>query len=150
STRPGPRKDKRPQLSLPKTLPTPPSVRDIADRITAQARAALTVVAERKPNLKSSQSLPHRKLTVRRGAPPRTETRVAAAVVADKAPGVVDARPVEAEVPTALSEVVGRVTTEGGVGSVFGSESCGRLSLRGPGRVLPSRCFFGVPESLAD
>ncbi|OBG49237.1 hypothetical protein A5669_30015, partial [Mycolicibacterium fortuitum] len=113
STRPGPRKDKRPQLSLPKTLPTPPSVRDIADRITAQARAALTVVAERKPNLKSSQSLPHRKLTVRRGAPPRTETRVAAAVVADKAPGVVDARPVEAEVPTALSEVVGRVTTEG-------------------------------------
>ncbi|WP_131814448.1 alpha/beta hydrolase [Mycolicibacterium fortuitum] len=113
STRPGPRKDKRPQLSLPKTLPTPPSVRDIADRITAQARAALTDVAERKPNLKSSQSLPHRKLTVRRGAPPRTETRVAAAVVADKAPGVVDARPVEAEVPTALSEVVDRVTTEG-------------------------------------
>lgn len=113
STRPGPRKDKRPQLSLPKTLPTPPSVRDIADRITAQARAALTDVAERKPNLKSSQSLPYRKLTARRDAPPRTETRVAAAVVADKAPGVVDARPVEAEVPTALSEVVGRVTTEG-------------------------------------
>lgn len=114
STRPGPRKDKHPQLSLPKTLPAPPSVRDIADRITAQARAALTDVAERKPNLNSSQSLPRRKLTARRDAPlPRTETRVAAAVVADKAPGAVDARPADEEVPTALSEVVDRVTTEG-------------------------------------
>ncbi|WP_396902863.1 alpha/beta fold hydrolase [Mycolicibacterium sp.] len=114
STRPGPRKGKHPQLSLPKTLPTPPSVRDIADRITAQARAALTDIAERKPNLKSSQSLPRRKLTARRDAPPpRTETRVAAAVVADKAPGAVDARPADEEVPTALSEVVDRVTTEG-------------------------------------
>lgn len=119
STRLGPRKDKHPQLSLPKTLPAPPSVRDIADRITAQTRAALTDVAERKPNLKSSQSLPRRKLTARRDAPPpRTETRVAAAVVADKAPGVVEAaaavtRPADEEVPTALSEVVDRVTTEG-------------------------------------
>lgn len=118
STRLGPRKDKHPQLSLPKTLPAPPSVRDIADRITAQTRAALTDVAERKPNLKSSQSLPRRKLTARRDTAPRTETRVAAAVVADKAPGVVEAaaavtRPVDAEVPTALSEVVDRVTTEG-------------------------------------
>ncbi|MGV0678010.1 alpha/beta fold hydrolase [Mycolicibacterium fortuitum] len=116
STRPGPRKDKHPQLSLPKTLPAPPSVRDIADRITAQTRAALTDVAERKPNLKSSQSLPRRKLTARRDAPPpRTETRVAAAVVADKAPGAVDARPADGEVPTALSEVVDRVSTEGRV-----------------------------------
>lgn len=118
STRLGPRKDKHPQLSLPKTLPAPPSVRDIADRITAQTRAALTDVAERKPNLKSSQSPPRRKLTARRDTAPRTETRVAAAVVADKAPGVVEAaaavtRPVDAEVPTALSEVVDRVTTEG-------------------------------------
>lgn len=116
STRPGPRKDKHPQLPLPKTLPAPPSVRDIADRITAQTRAALTDVAERKPNLKSSQSLPRRKLTARRDAPPpRTETRVAAAVVADKAPGAAVTRPVDAEVPTALSEVVDRVTTEGRV-----------------------------------
>lgn len=113
SARLGPRKDKHPQLSLPKTLPAPPSVRDIADRITAQTRAALTDVAEHKPNLKSSQSLPHRKLTARRDTAPRTETRVAAAVVADKAPGAVDARPADEEVPTALSEVVDRVTTEG-------------------------------------
>ncbi|MEV0673632.1 alpha/beta fold hydrolase [Mycobacterium sp. NPDC050441] len=110
----------RPRLSLPKSLPeslpTRSEVRDLVGDLTTHARTALTGLADRAPNLRTAQSLPHPKVT-RRDTASRPDA--AAAAVADKAPDIVDAidaitRPVEAKaLPADVGTVVDRVVPHG-------------------------------------
>ncbi|MEW2481682.1 alpha/beta fold hydrolase [Mycobacterium sp. NPDC049093] len=118
SSRLGPRTEKRPKLSVPKAATTRSEARDLVDDLTGRARTALTDLADRKPNLRTAQSLPRPKATARRDATKRP-VAVAVAAVADKAPDIADAveaitRPADTQAPPveAVGTLVDRVPTQ--------------------------------------
>lgn len=130
----GPRTEKRPKLSVPKAATTRSEVRGLVDDLTDRARTALTDLADRKPKLRSTQSLPRPKATAQREAAQREaakreaakrevakrpEAVAVAAAMADKAPDIADAveaisRPADTKAPQVddVGTVIDRVTSQ--------------------------------------
>lgn len=118
----GSRTDKRPKLSVPKAATTRSEVRGLVDDLTDRARTALTDLADRKPNLRATQSLPRPKATAKRDWAKRPEAVAVGTAMAGKVPDIADAvdaitRPADtraprAEAADAIGTVVDRVTTQ--------------------------------------
>lgn len=115
----GPRTEKRPKLSVPKVATTRSEARGLIDDLTDRARTALSDLADRKPNLRTTQSLPRPKATIQREVAKRPESVVVGTAMADKVPDIADAveaitRPADAKAPPveAVGTVVDRVTTQ--------------------------------------
>lgn len=115
----GPRTEKRPKLSVPKVATTRSEARGLIDDLTDRARTALSDLADRKPNLRTTQSLPRPKATTQREVAKRPESVAVGTAMAGKVPDIADAveaitRPADAKAPPveAVGTVVDRVTTQ--------------------------------------